>query len=121
MDDDTLISTQTELETHILSFYRMLYTRGEQVEANAIAIQDCLQYLKQIVTTEYNEELLKPLTLEKVATAMKQRHAAKSPKVDSIPTELYQEMWEDIEFDIFNFVSESIREECILEELNICK
>ena len=66
-------------------------------------------------------ELLRPLTMEEVSEAMKQLPAGKSPGVDSIPAEFYQELWEDIDVDIFNFVSESINQCFIAEELNISK
>jgi hypothetical protein len=59
--------------------------------------------------------------MEEVLSATKQLPAGKSPGVDSIPAEFYQEMWEDIEFDIFNFVSESISQAFLAEELNVSK
>lgn len=42
--------------------------------------------------------------MEKVSNAIKELPVGKSPGVDSIPVVFYQERWEDIEFDIFNFV-----------------
>ena len=52
---------------------------------------------------------------------MKQLPTGKAPGVDSVPAEFYQEVWEDIEFDIFNFVSESIDRAAIAADLNISK
>ena len=52
---------------------------------------------------------------------MKQLPAGKAPGVDAIPAEFYQELWEDISLDIFNFVSESINQAHINPELNISK
>lgn len=118
---DRLISTQAMLETHILSFYERLYTRDEQVEANEEARQDCFQHLKQTVTEAHNKELLRLLTMEEVSTAMKQLLAGKSPRVDTIPAKFYQEMWEDIEFDIFNFVSESNNQTNMFDKMNVSK
>lgn len=120
-DSDRLISTQAELEAHILAFYQQLYTRDEAVEINDEAREDCFRYLQQTVTASHNAELLQPLTPKEVGTVVKQLPTGKAPGVDSIPAEFYQEVWEDIEFDIFNFVSESIDKAFIAADLNISK
>lgn len=52
---------------------------------------------------------------------MKQLPAGKAPRVDTIPAEFYQELWDDIENDIFNFVSEAVTQTHIAEELNVSK
>lgn len=91
------------------------------MENNEAAREDCFHHLQQTVTAEHNLELLKPLTIEEVSTAVKQLPAGKAPGVDSIPAEFYQEVWEDIETDIFNFVSEAIDQAQISEDLNISK
>lgn len=120
-DGERNISTQGELEAHILAIYEELYTRDEQVEDNADARQDCFQSLKRTVTDEHNAELLRPFTMDEVSTAMKQLPAGKLPGVDTIPIEFYQEMWEGIDLDIFNFVLESISQASIVVELNVSK
>ena len=120
-DGDTIISTQAELETHILSFYEQLYTRDDTVEADEAAREECFRTLKPTVTEEHNQELLRPLTMEEVTEAVKQLPAGKAPGVDTIPAEFYQGMWGDIGADIFNFVSEVIQQAHIAEELNISK
>jgi exonuclease III len=121
MDGDRPINTQAALEEHILNFYKQLYQRDDQVENNSAAREDCFQFLRPTVTEEHNLELLKPLTQEEVKEALKQLPAGKAPGIDAIPAEFYQEMWDDIEFDIFNFVSESISQAHISDELNISK
>ena len=120
-DGDRLLSTQEDLEKHILSFYEQLYTRDEEVESNILAREDCLQFVKRTVTDEHNVDLLRPITMEEVTEAMKQLPAGKSLGVDTIPAEFYQEMWDDIESDIFNFVSEAINQCSLHEEINISK
>lgn len=55
MDGDRLLSTQAELESHILAFYQTLYTRDEQVENNLAAREDCFRFLKPTVTDEHNQ------------------------------------------------------------------
>ena len=118
---DTLISDQTELEAHILEFYQQLYTMDDQVELNSAAREECFHFVKQTVTEEHNAELLRPVTLEEVTEALKQLPKGKAPGIDAIPAEFYQELWEDIDFDIFNFVSEAISQAHISAELNISK
>ena len=121
MNGDRLISSQAELEEHILRFYQQLYQLDEQVENNTVAGEECFQFVRQTVTDEQNIELLKPLTVEEVAEAVKQLPKGKAPGIDAIPAEFYQELWEDIEFDIFNFASEAIHQAHISDDLNISK
>jgi hypothetical protein len=52
---------------------------------------------------------------------MNQLPAGKAPGVDSNPTEFYQDLWEYIQLDVFNFVSESVTQATIAAELNISK
>jgi hypothetical protein len=119
-DGDTILTSQKDLESHVLSFYEKLYT-NDAVEQNTLAQEDCFQYIQRTVTEEHNTELLRPLTMEEVAEAMKQLPDGKSPGVDSIPAKFYHEMWDDIDTDIFNFVQESITQCYLLDELNISK
>lgn len=91
-EGERTISTQTELEAHILSFYENLYTRDEQVENNDAARIDCFQYIRQTVMDEDNNELLKPISVEEVASATKELPTGKAPGVDAIPAEFYQEL-----------------------------
>jgi hypothetical protein len=121
MDDGVPLSNQKDLEEHILRFYRQLYTQDPLVENNSAAREECFQFVKLTVTDEHNTELLKPLTMDEVAEAMKQLPAGKAPGVDAIPAEFYQELWEDISLDIYNFASESINQALISDELNISK
>ena len=120
-EGDKLLTKQTDLEAHILRFYEQLYSKDEEVDSNFRAREDCLQYIQTTVTEEHNEELLRTLTREEVEEAMKQLPTGKSPGIDSIPAEFYQELWEDLESDIFNFVTESINQSFLAEELNVSK
>ena len=120
-EGDHIISSQHEIEAHILAFYENLYTKDKQVESNDTARADCFQHTRHTVTEEHNSELIKPITVEEIANAMKELPTGKALGIDTIPAEFYQELWEDIEFDIFNFVAEAITQEHIHEELNISK
>ena len=80
LDGERTISSQVELEAHILAFYEQLYSRDEAVENNEAARQDCFQYVRSTVTEEQNAELLQPLTVEEVSIAMKQLPAGKSTR-----------------------------------------
>lgn len=121
MDGDRAINTQPELEAHILNFYTQIYTRDDQVEENEDAQTNCLRFLQRTVTNAHNQELLRPITPDEVTTAVKQLPTGKSPGVDARPAEFYQALWDDIEFDVFNFTSESINQVHIDEKLNISK
>ena len=121
LDEDRPLTTHAELEEHILKFYKLLYTADPLVEANHAARADCFTYLQAKVTPEHNAELLQPLTLKEVSEAMKQLQPGKAPGTDAIPAEFYQELWEDIDADVFNFVLEASAQACISEELNVSK
>ena len=120
-DEGQLISTQQDLEGHILRFYQNLYSQDQQVENNNAARAECFQFVKRTVTEEQNIELLKPVSPEEVKEAMQQLPAGKAPGVDAIPAEFYRELWEDISDDIFNFATETITQAFINEELNVSK
>ena len=121
IDEGRHITQQRELEEHILKFYQQLYKANSQVEDNTMAREDCFTFLKSKVTPAHNAELLKPITQEEVSEAVKQLPAGKAPGTDAIPAEFYQELWADIDSDIFNFVSESITQASISAELNVSK
>ena len=120
-EHNNTLTTQPELEAHILAFYQQLYTRDDQVEAATGAREDCLHHLQQLVTAEHNRDLMRPITMEEVTEAVKQLPTGKAPGMDTIPAEFYHELWEDIDWDIFNFVAESITQTHIADELNISK
>lgn len=118
---DNPISAQRDLEAHIIKFYQQLYTQDTQVEENQAAREECFRYLHQSVTAEHNMELLKPLTVEEVKEAMQQLPGGKAPGTDAIPAEVYQDFWEEIDSDIYNFASEVISLAHIDKELNVSK
>ena len=120
-DEDNIISSQNDLEEHILKFYRLLYTKDQLVEENNAAREECFHYLQPTVKNEHNQELMKPLTLEEVKDAMKQLPAGKAPGADAIPAEFYQDLWEEIGLDIFSFAEETINLTHINEEMNVSK
>ena len=115
------LTEQKDIETHILNFYQQLYKADDQVENNNLAREDCFTFLQTKVTPEHNLELLKPLTMDEVSEAVKQLPAGKAPGIDAIPAEFYQELWDDIDQDIFNFVLEATSQASISEELNVSK
>ena len=121
MDGDRKLTTQQELETHILAFYKQLYTRDNTMEEAEEAREDCLQYLIRPVTEEHNQVLLQPLTSEELKEAIKQLPAGKAPGIDTVPAEFYQACWDEIDGNIFNFVAEAIDKQHIAEEMNISK
>lgn len=121
LDKGRPLTKQKELEDHILKFYKQLYKADEQVEANDAAREDCFTFLQPTVTPEHNAKLLKPVTLEEVSEAVKQLPSGKAPGIDAIPAEFYQELLEDIDSDIFSFVSEAINQASISDELNVSK
>ena len=120
-DGDRTLTTQSELENHILNFYERLYTRDDQVEEAEEAREDCLQFITSPVTEEHNRELMRPITLEEVTKAVKQLPAGKAPGTDTIPAEFYQVLWNDIDKEVLSFAEESITQAHLAAELNVSK
>lgn len=104
-----------------MTFYEQLYTRDDKVETDEAAREECFSTIQPTVTAEHNQELMRLLTLDEVTTTLKQLPARKALGVDAIPAEFYQAMWEDIDTDIFSFVSKSIHDAHIEAELNVSK
>ena len=46
-DGDNILTSQKDLEEHILSFYEKVYTNDMDVEKNTSAREDCFQYLQR--------------------------------------------------------------------------
>ena len=120
-DGERILTTQAELENHILRFYEQLYTRDDQVEEAKEAREDCLQHITSPVTEAHNQELLRPITMEEVTEAVKQLLAGKAPGTNTTPAEFYQEFWSDIQGEVLSFVVESISQAHIAAELNVSK
>ena len=57
LDGENLLTTQADLEAHILAFYRNLYTRDEAVESNIAAREDCFTFIKRTVTEAHNADI----------------------------------------------------------------
>ena len=120
-DSDNHITTQQALEEHIIQFYQQLYTKDQAVEDNNEAREECFLCLQRTVTEAHNQELLKPLTQDEVKDAMKQLPTGKAPGLDAIPAEFYQDLWEEIGLDIFNFAEETINLAQLNAEMNVSK
>ena len=120
-EGERTLTSQAEIATHILQFYENLYTRDEQVENNEEIRADCLRIIQQTVLPEHNAELIKPLTMEEVKEALQKLPTGKAPGADAMPAEFYQELWDDIAPDIYNFASETLTQAHINDELNVSK
>lgn len=57
-ENNNTLTSQSDLEAHILSFYKQLYTRDDQVEEATEAREDCLQYVQALITEEHNRGLM---------------------------------------------------------------
>lgn len=84
MDGERTLTTQADLEEHILSFYKQFYTRDDLVEEAAEAREDCLQNMTRSITEEHNLDLIRPITMEEVSEVVKQLPEGKTPGTDSI-------------------------------------
>lgn len=92
LDGNNMLTTQAELKSHIMAFYMNLYARDETVGKDDASREDCFTFIKQSVTGAHNMELLRPLTMDEVSTAMKQLSTGKAPCVDSIAAKFCQKL-----------------------------
>ena len=82
-------------------FYTNLYTPSK---VNTKTQERILGNIKCKVTQEQRQTLDAPITLEEIKKAVFQMQTGKSPGLDGIPIEFYQEFWEIIKNLYFDFI-----------------
>ena len=100
---DEKIYTDTKNMMNIASeFYTDLYT-PDKVDSK---MQDkLLGNIKNRISQEQKEKLDSPITIEELKTALFQMQSKKSPGLDGIPVEFYQEYWEDIKYYYLDYIN----------------
>jgi len=61
-----LTNKPEDIRGAMMDYYTNLYAQDEDVEANAIARERCLQSVPCIVTSEQNQQLIKDVTIDKI-------------------------------------------------------
>ena len=83
------------------SFYEKLYTPNT---VNTTTQDKLLKNINKKITLEAKRNLDSPLTVEELKNAVFQMTKGKSPGLDGIPVEFYQEYWEIIKDLYFDFI-----------------
>lgn len=107
--DGRSLRSPSDIEQHIQQFYSELYTNDPAVDANETDRAQCLRSVPQRITEEMNMELTKDFTNAEVKKALMDIPANRAPGHDSIPPELFKEMWEVVGDDLTEFITESLK------------
>ena len=99
-DNDNIIRICTE-------FYEDLYTPSK---VNTQKQDRLLKNIKNKITQEQKQKLDAPVTQEEVRVAIFQMQTGKSPGLDGIPIEFYQEYWEQIKNLYMGFINKARNE-----------
>lgn len=78
------------------------------MENNLQATQKSLSSVPTLVMESMNDTLRVEISFLKVSIALRDIPSDKTPRHDTIPKELLQELWDDIEEDLFTFIWESL-------------
>lgn len=94
-------------------FYRALYT-SEGVED----VEELLHSVPLKVTSEMNQDLLKPYTVEEVKSALLQMFPTKAPGPDGYPAHFFQKHWSMCGEEVVDMVLKILRGEDDMEIIN---
>ena len=83
-------------------YYQNLYTPNK---VNTNTQNKLLKNIKNRISQEQKEKLDAPITLEEIRTAIFQMKPGKSPGLDGIPVEFYQEFWVEIKDLYFAYIN----------------
>ena len=94
-DNENIIRISTK-------FYSELYTPSK---VNAKTQDRLLRNIKKKITQQQKNKLDASITLDEIKTAVFQMQSGKSPGLDGIPIEFYQEYWEEIKHYYMAFIN----------------
>ena len=83
-------------------YYKNLYTPNK---VNTNTQDRLLKNIKNKISQEQKQKLDAPITLEEIKTAIFQMKPGKSPGLDGIPVEFYQEFWDEIKDLYFAYIN----------------
>lgn len=75
--------------------------------------ESCLQCVPKVITDEMNGQLIIPFEVNEVGMAVKGVPKYKAAGHDTIPVELFHEMWETIGEEVTEFINDSLKQECL--------
>jgi hypothetical protein len=83
--DGRMCNTQEEIEVAFVSYYKELFTVGEELEAEA-----CIGALDRKVTLEMSLKLLTEFSIEEISSTLHQMPPLKAPGLDGFLACFYQ-------------------------------
>ena len=103
--DSTIYTDKQNIMRIATKFYQDLYT---PCKVNTEKQNKLLRNIKTQITREQKHILDAPITLDEVQTAIRHMKPGKSPGLDGIPVEFYQEYWGLIMDDYMAFITKVI-------------
>ena len=97
------------------NFYSQLFTSSSPSDGG---IEDVLQHVKAVISSEKNEELMRPYTKDEVFAALQQMHPCKAPGPNGMHAIFYQKFWHIIGDDVYKFVRSILCGISTLEHVN---
>lgn len=119
LDGGRSITAQQDLESYIHRYYKDLYARDPVVEANQHARNECFLSVPRVVTDRQNNQLTSDISQFEVHQAVKDLPTHKAAGYDNIPTEWFQEAWDDIGPDITDLVKDTLTSGFLHPSLNL--
>lgn len=105
-----MLKTKEEISYYVERYYQDLYTNDQQVEDNITRRERCLSSVPVVVTKEMNSQLISPFDVTEVGRVVRELPKDKGGGYDSIPADLFQEMWKFIKEDVIDFIRKTLEE-----------
>ena len=96
-----------------VDFYTKLFSLS-----NVQGLDRVLEGVKKIVTTDMNEELLKPYSKDEVEAAIRQMAPSKTLGPDGMPPLFYQTFWQSIGVEVSDTVLSCLNSGTLLKSIN---
>jgi hypothetical protein len=83
-----------------------------------LTINRVIQHIPALITSEKNQALMRPITLEEVDQVIKEMPLGKAPRPDGFTTDFFHYCWSMIREEVWKLVEESRTSGQVLSTLN---
>lgn len=116
-DDGEVIEDHEGIKQLLLQHFTQAYERTTTTDVDHILEEIRTLPIPQI-SNQQNLALTTPVTNEEIEFTIFQLRPYKAPGLDGIPTFFYQEYWDLVKYDIFNYVQAFFHSGYLLKTLN---
>lgn len=115
-DNDHLLDSKEDIQSHILDFYESLLG-GNQIESSA-SLNDILALLPQRLSSSVIESISQPFTDEDIQKVFFSMPKNKAPGPDGFPSEFFTGNWDVVGRDVLDAVHEFFSSGSLLQQWN---